>query len=131
MTCRPAFTDRAPNRLRRTRKQASRIRGIACHGGADSSGSHHHPRSPVGGRGIGHGILGQAHYGAQPVDEKAPAEALGRYDIGYQGYAGFEQCHPLPVVDGQTVGLEFVDKNAQLAAEYMRGVLAQASKAVG
>jgi sugar phosphate isomerase/epimerase len=64
-------------------------------------------------------------------DEKALAEALGLYDIGYQGYAGFELCHPLPVVDGQTVGLDFVDKNAQLAAEYMRGILAQAGKAVG
>jgi hypothetical protein len=81
------------------------------------------------------GNLGQAHHGAQPVgitvkgDEKALAEALGLYD---KGYAGFELCHPLPVVDGQTVGLDFVDKNAQLAAEYnMRGVLAQASKAVG
>ena len=63
-------------------------------------------------------------------DEKALAEALGLYDIGYQGYAGFELCHPLPVVDGQTVGLDFVDKNARLAAEYMRGVLAQASKTV-
>ena len=64
-------------------------------------------------------------------DEKALAEALGLYDIGYQGYAGFELCHPLPVVDGQTVGLDFVDKNARLAAEYMRGILAQASQAVG
>jgi sugar phosphate isomerase/epimerase len=64
-------------------------------------------------------------------DEKALAEALGLHDIGYQGYAGFELCHPLPVVNGQTVGLDFIDKNAQLAAEYMRGVLAQASKAVG
>jgi sugar phosphate isomerase/epimerase len=64
-------------------------------------------------------------------DEKAAAEALGLYDIGYQGYAGFELCHPLPVVNGQTVGLDFVDKNAQLAAEYMRGILAEASKAAG
>jgi len=62
-------------------------------------------------------------------DEKAMAEALGLYDIGYQGYAGFELCHPLPVVDGRTVGIDFVDKNAQLAAEYMRGVLAEAGKA--
>jgi sugar phosphate isomerase/epimerase len=62
-------------------------------------------------------------------DEKALAEALGLYDIGYHGYAGFELCHALPVVNGQTVGLDFVDKNAQLAAEYMRGILAQAGKA--
>lgn len=61
-------------------------------------------------------------------DEKALAEALGLFDIGYKGYAGFELCHPLPVVSGQTVGLDFVDKNAQLAAEYMRGILAEAKK---
>ncbi|HTP35547.1 MAG TPA: sugar phosphate isomerase/epimerase family protein [Candidatus Acidoferrales bacterium] len=63
-------------------------------------------------------------------DEKAMGEALGLYDIGYQGYAGFELCHPLPVVNGQTVGIDFVDKNAQLAAEYMRSVLAEARKQV-
>jgi sugar phosphate isomerase/epimerase len=61
-------------------------------------------------------------------DEKAMGEALGLFDIGYRGYAGFELCHPLPVIDGRTVGLDFVDKNAQLAAEYMRGILAEATK---
>ncbi|HUO28160.1 MAG TPA: sugar phosphate isomerase/epimerase family protein [Bryobacteraceae bacterium] len=61
-------------------------------------------------------------------DEKALAEMQGLFDIGYHGYAGFELCHPLPVVNGQTVGLEFVDKNAQLAAEYMRGIRAEAKK---
>jgi sugar phosphate isomerase/epimerase len=61
-------------------------------------------------------------------DEKCLAEVQGLFDIGYRGYAGFELCHPLPVVDGQTVGLEFVDKNARLAAQYMRGILAEAGK---
>ena len=61
-------------------------------------------------------------------DEKALGEMLGLLDIGYKGYAGFELCHPLPVVNGKTVGLEFVDKNAQLAAEYMRGILAEGKK---
>jgi len=64
-------------------------------------------------------------------DEKALAEMLGLLDIGYRGYAGFELCHPLPVVNGQTVGVDFVDKNAQLAAEYMRGILAEARKQHG
>ncbi len=40
--------------------------------------------------------------------------------IGYNGYMGYELCHPLPVVDGQTVGIEFAEKNAKLAAEFMR-----------
>jgi sugar phosphate isomerase/epimerase len=41
-------------------------------------------------------------------------------EIGYDGYIGYELCHQLPVVDGQTVGIEFADMNAQLAAEFMR-----------
>jgi hypothetical protein len=61
-------------------------------------------------------------------DEKCLGEMLGLLDIGYRGYAGFELCHPLPVVNGRTVGVDFVDKNAQLAAEYMRGIRAEAKK---
>lgn len=52
-------------------------------------------------------------------------------DIGYNGYIDYELCHSLPVVNGQTVGIEFAEKNAQLAAEYMRGVIAQARKDAG
>jgi hypothetical protein len=47
-------------------------------------------------------------------------------EIGYQGYIGYELCHPLPVVKGQTVGVEFAEKNAQLAAEFMRGLITSA-----
>lgn len=61
-------------------------------------------------------------------DEKALGEALGLFDVGYKGWAGFELCHPLPVVNGQTVGIDFVDKNAQLALEYMRGIIAEAKR---
>ena len=50
----------------------------------------------------------------------------GLLEIGYEGYTGYELCHPLPQVDGLTVGIDFADKNARLAAQYMRGVLAQA-----
>ena len=64
-------------------------------------------------------------------DEKALGEMLGLLDIGYKGYAGFELCHPLPVVNGKTVGIDFVDKNAQLAAEYIKGILAEARKQRG
>lgn len=50
-------------------------------------------------------------------------------DIGYRGYISYELCHRLPVVNGNTVGVEYADKNAQLAAEFMRGVIAGAEKA--
>lgn len=49
-------------------------------------------------------------------------------EIGYEGYIGYELCHPLPVVGGETVGIDFADKNARLAAEYMRVVIAEAKK---
>ena len=43
--------------------------------------------------------------------------------IGYQAYISYELCHQLPVVNGQTVGVDFADQNAQLAAEFMRSLL--------
>ena len=44
--------------------------------------------------------------------------AQGMRDIGYDGYVGYELCHPLPAGSG----LDFADLNAQLAAEYMRTI---------
>lgn len=52
--------------------------------------------------------------------------AGGLIEIGYEGYIGYELCHPLPKVDGRTVGIDFADKNARLALEYMREVVAKA-----
>jgi hypothetical protein len=49
-------------------------------------------------------------------------------DIGYRGYVSYELCRPLPVVNGNTVPLDFAQKNARLAAEYIRGVIAAAEK---
>ena len=49
----------------------------------------------------------------------------GMAGIGYAGYIGYELCHPLPVVNGQTVGIEYAEKNARLAAKFMRGLIAE------
>jgi len=49
-------------------------------------------------------------------------------EIGFNGYTSYELCHQLPVVNGQTVGIEFADKNAQLAAEFMREIIKSASQ---
>ena len=35
----------------------------------------------------------------------------------------YELCHQLPVVNGETVGIEFAHKNAQLAVEFMREII--------
>ena len=49
-------------------------------------------------------------------------------DIGFRGYISYECCHEATLVNGMAMGIEFPDKNARLAAEYMRGVIAQAQK---
>ncbi len=57
--------------------------------------------------------------------ERFYAEFLrGMADVGYEGYIGYELCHPMPQVDGVTVGLEFADLNARLAAEYLGALIA-------
>jgi sugar phosphate isomerase/epimerase len=44
-------------------------------------------------------------------------------EIDYDGYIGYELCHQLPVENGQTVGIEYADQNAQMAAEFMRALI--------
>ncbi len=44
-------------------------------------------------------------------------------DIGYTGYFSYELCHPLPIVNGETVGIDFVDQCAGLACEMMKGLI--------
>jgi sugar phosphate isomerase/epimerase len=69
----------------------------------------------------------------RPDDTLTPEDyyldfAIGMQEIGYDGYIGYELCHPIPDVNGVPAGLEFADLNARLAAEYMRGILAEAAK---
>jgi len=49
--------------------------------------------------------------------------------IGYSGYMSFELCYSLPVVNGQTVRIEFAQKNAKMAAEFMKGIIEEVMKA--
>jgi sugar phosphate isomerase/epimerase len=49
--------------------------------------------------------------------------ARAMHEIGYSGYISYELCHQLPVVNGETVGIEFAHKNAQLAVEFMREIV--------
>jgi len=55
------------------------------------------------------------------------AFAQGMRDIGYDGFTGYELCHPLPPIDGTPADLAFADLNAQLAAEYMRAIESETS----
>ncbi len=58
--------------------------------------------------------------------EMYPAFIRAMTELGYTGYIGYELCHTLPVVNGQTVGIEYADQCAELACEYMRGVIREA-----
>lgn len=49
-------------------------------------------------------------------------------ETGYRGSIGFELCSPLPVVDGRTVGIEFVDECTRLALEFTRETIAAARR---
>ncbi len=61
--------------------------------------------------------------GSLTAENFYPDFTLAMQDIGYTGYTGFELCHPLPKINGTTVGIDFVDKNARLAARFMRQVI--------
>jgi len=73
-----------------------------------------------------------SHFGGEyERDKDGKIEGAGFYrpfiramhEIGYSGYLSYELCHSLPVVNGQTVGIEYAEQNAQLAAEFMRGLI--------
>jgi sugar phosphate isomerase/epimerase len=51
-------------------------------------------------------------------------------DIGYRGYLGYELCHTLPVINGHTVGIDFVDRNARFALEFIRETITEAKRNV-
>ncbi len=99
-------------------------------------------RQRRGGNPEGHGEVGPlqvlSHYGGEYEQgpggikviggEPCLAEVSGLLEIGYRGYFGYELCHPLPVVDGKTAGVEYVHENVRLAAEYMRGVITDAKR---
>jgi hypothetical protein len=51
-------------------------------------------------------------------------------ETGYRGYLGYELCHTLPLANGKTVGIDFVDSNAKLALEFIRATIAEAKRNV-
>lgn len=66
-------------------------------------------------------------HGEKAAEEKAetylPAFVNNMQEIGYEGYYSYELCHPLPLVNGEKVGIDFVEKNAKLACEMMKGLV--------
>lgn len=44
-------------------------------------------------------------------------------EIGYEGYFTYELCHPVLHADHTRAGIDFVDEQVKLAAEYMRNII--------
>jgi sugar phosphate isomerase/epimerase len=97
----PIMHDKSPENIRRAAKAVGPLQVLSHFGGEYERG----PDSRV---------KGAKFY---------PHFIRAMREIGYNGYIGYELCHPLPVVNGQTVGIEYAEKNARLAAEFMRGLI--------
>ena len=57
------------------------------------------------------------------VENYYPVFVKAMEDIGYEGYYSYELCHPLPVVNGEKVGIDFVETCAGLACKLMKGLV--------
>ncbi|MFB0553700.1 MAG: sugar phosphate isomerase/epimerase family protein [Phycisphaerae bacterium] len=102
----PIMADKSPENIRRAAKAVGNLQVLSHFGGEydrDKNGK----------------VEGAAFY-------KPFVRAM--HEIGYSGYLSYELCHPLPKVRGRTVGIEYAEKNAQLAAEFMRGLITEVTK---
>lgn len=57
------------------------------------------------------------------VEDYYPHFIRAMNSIGYEGWYSYELCHPLPVVNGQRVGIDFVEDSARNACALMKSML--------
>ena len=50
------------------------------------------------------------------------------HEIGFSGYLGYELCHLAPIENGQTAGIEYAERKAQEAVEFMKGIIAEVTQ---
>lgn len=102
----PIMDDKSPENIHKAAQAAGNLQVLSHFGGEYE-------------RGADGKVTGENYY--RPF-----IEAMN--EIGYVGYMSYELCHPLPIVNGQTVGIEYAHKNAQLAAEFMKGIIKDVTK---
>jgi len=70
-------------------------------------------------------VQDHSDHGAKEAEQAAhkylPAFVKAMDNIGYEGYYSYELCHPLPIINDQKVGIDFVENCAGLACEMMKG----------
>ena len=99
---------------------------VQTHFGGDFAQSA--PGAPIQIRSIKSSWGGQYIYEGFDKDDIYTPFIQALLETGYRGYIGYELCHPLPIVNGKTVGIEYVDASTKLAAQYMKGIVADARK---
>lgn len=99
----PIMVDKSPESIQRAAKAVGNLQVLSHFGG-----EYERDKDAT--------IKGAAFY---------PPFIRAMHEIGYSGYLSYELCHPLPAVNGQTVAIEYAEKNAQLAAEFMRALIAE------
>ncbi len=70
------------------------------------------------------GHLGETGEPEIKVQDYYPNFIRAMNSIGYEGWYSYELCHPLPLENGQKVGVDFVENCASLACELMKGMVA-------
>ena len=68
----------------------------------------------------------EVDYEIKKVEQYMPDFIRAMNQIGYNGWYSYELCHPLPVVNGEKVGIDFVENCAGLACEMMKGLVESA-----
>jgi sugar phosphate isomerase/epimerase len=109
----PLMPDRSTEAIRRAARQVGSLQVLSHFGGEFER----RPDGSIRGYERNDGVVGEDTNRYYADFARAMAE------IGYDGYIGYELCHQLPVVDGRTVGIEYADESARLAAEFMRGLI--------
>src|SRR5262249_49894807 len=108
----PLMPDKSAGAMRQAARETGRLQGLSHIGGeferrADGS------------------ILGyERHDGGGGGETNQYYRDFGSEmrGIGDDGYFSYELCNQLPVEKGQAVGIEFANRNVELAAEFMREI---------
>ena len=66
---------------------------------------------------------GTVDYEIKKVEDYLPDFVKAMNAIGYKGYYSYELCHPLPIINGERAGIDFVENCAALACEMMKEFL--------
>jgi sugar phosphate isomerase/epimerase len=113
----PIMEDKSPENIRDAARAVGDLQVLTHYGGE------------FGLNGSGQ-IVDIQQYGPERTGDAAkkkeayyPEFVKAMHEIGYEGWYSYELCHPLPVENGEKVGIDFVEQCAGLACKMMKGLV--------